>query len=714
MARSVIEKPKKTDDEALLEEALTRYESGREAEAENRKMSREDWDFATNLNHWPPEEKRRRKGRPCLTIDKLGTFLHQVTNDQRQNRPAIKIRPFDDQADKDTARVLQGLIRHIEYSSRAYIAYDTAYEHAVTCGIGFLRVLTKIKNKATNEQEIYVQRINNWDSVTLDPDHQEPDGSDAMWGFVEDEMDRKAFEKAYPKVDPKDWESQSFSAAAQKWIKKDSVKVAEYFKVIEKDGDRSVMWYKICGSEILDSKPWPGKNIPLVVVYGEEKFFDGKRLYSGLVRRAKDSQRMYNYWASTYTEVVAMAPKAKWTGTVKQFEGLENEWAGANTDNKAFLPYNSDGTAPPPSRIGAGEVPAGISQGLLQASEDIKATTGIFDASLGRQGNETSGKAIMARQREGDTANYHFLDNLTTSINYLGKVLIDLIPQIYDTARIVRILGEDGQEELVGLNMPQDSAPRGVKTVVEDLSVGQYDVVVEVGPAYATKRQEAAENLMSLLQSVPIIGQVAGDLIIKTLDVEGADEIAARIRNSLPPNLTAAVGPDGKPVQGAPSPELMAAQQQMQAMGQQMQQMQQALQQAEAAVQDKGMERDTRLQEAEIKRQTELVKAQADLQKTQIEAEVSRMQYIPTPDMEEAEAVKTQAIMEQLSGVLQQSAAQQMEAIQALAQMQAQAGALQMEMLRLLTQPKQVQIQRGADGRIEGAIAVAATNVGSP
>jgi hypothetical protein len=715
-----------TDEEKLLREALDRYDYGREVDGPNRKAARDDWDFAVNMNHWPPDAKKARKGRPIVTVDKLSAFLHQVTNDQRQNRPAIKIRPFDDLADKQTAKVLQGLIRHIEYCSRAHIAYDTSYDHAVTCGIGFFRVLTKYKagsRSSDGEQDLYIQRINNWDSVILDPDHQEPDGSDAAWAFIEDEMDLDAFKEAYPEADPASWNSESFTTSQKKWVKKDKVKVAEYFKVIDPDGDRRVKWYKLCAGQVLEERDWPGKHIPIVVVYGEEKFFEGKRVYQGLVRRAKDPQRMYNYWASVYTEIVSRAPKAKWVGTLKQFEGLEKYWANANTDDTAFLPYNTDPQAPgAPQRQGGIEVPAGIVQGLMQASEDLKAVTGIFDASLGSRGNETSGKAIMARQREGDTANYHFLDNLTTSIQHLGRILIDLIPKIYDTARIVRILGEDGKEELVGINFPpQDQIIdpdilemlQSIETVITDLSVGQYDVVVDVGPAYATKRQEESEKLLSMLQSVPMIGNVAPDLVVKTVDIEKGDEIAERLRRALPPNLTQEMGPDGKPVQGAPNPEMMAAQQQMQAMQAEMAQMAEALKEAQAGTQEKAIERETKLTEAQIKAQTEMTKAQSAERVAMIELEAARVAAIPDPAIQEAEDVKTQQVMEALAGLLQQNAAQQAQAIGAMAQSinavaeaQAQGNALQLEIAKMLAAPKKVVINRGEDGKIESAAAV--------
>jgi hypothetical protein len=716
-----------TDDEKLLEEAIGRYEYGREAESSNRKSARDDHKFA-NGDHWTTEAKKGRKGRPIITVDKLSAFLHQVANDQRQNRPAIKVRPFDDQADKQTAKVLQGLIRHIEYCSRAHIAYDTAFDHILKGGIGFFRVLTKYKNAGaqqedTREQDLYIERINNWDSVTLDPDHQEPDGSDAQWAFIEDEVDLEAFRSAYPEADPASWNTETLTAGQKKWIKKDKVKVAEYFKIVEVKGQSRVKWYKLCAGQVLEERDWMGKYIPILVVYGEEKFIDGQREYHGLVRRAKDPQRMYNYWASVYTEIVARSPKAKWVGTVKQFEGLEKYWANANTDDFAYLPYNTDPQAPgAPQRQEGIAVPAGIVQGLLQASDDLKAVTGLFDASLGSRGNETSGKAIMARQREGDTANYHYLDNLTTSIQHLGRILIDLIPKIYDSARIVRILGEDGKEELVGINFPPQEQIidpdiqemlQGIETVVNDLSVGQYDVVVDVGPAFATRRQEAAENLQGLIQSVPQIGQVAGDLIVKTLDVEHADEIAQRIRNSLPPNITQEVGPDGKPIPGAPSPELMAAQQRMQAMQAEMAQMAAALKEAQAGTQEKAIERDTKLTEAQIKAQTEMAKAQSAERVAMIELEAARVAAIPDPQVTQAEDMKTQQVMEALAGMLQQNAQQQAQAIDAMAQSinavaqaQAQGNALQLEIAKMLAAPKKVVINRGADGKIESAAAV--------
>jgi hypothetical protein len=364
-----------------------------------------------------------------------------------------------------------------------------------------------------------------------------------------------------------------------------------------------VRYCKINGYEILEEKEWAGKWIPVIRVVGNEFEVDGRLYVSGLVRNAKDAQRMYNYWVSQEAEMLALAPKAPFIGYGGQFEGYEDKWKTANTNNWPYLEVNPDVTdgqgavLPLPQRAQPPMASTGLLQAKAGASEDIKATTGQYDASLGLGGNERSGKAILARQREGDVGTYHYGDNLTRAVRHVARQLVDLIPKIYDTQRIARIIGEDGETKMVKINPEQ---PEPVKPIVDqdgvviekiyNPGVGKYDVVATTGPGYATKRQEALEAMAQLLQGNPQLWQVAGDLFVKNMDWPGAQEMSKRFAKTIDPKI---LQDDDK------SPELQAAEQQIQAMGAEMENMYNMLQNVQKSMEARDL--DIKAYEAEVK-----------------------------------------------------------------------------------------------------------------
>lgn len=561
--------------DGFLSNARKRFARCVEAETKNREKALEAIKFR-NLEQWPDDIKRARESdpegaRPCLVVDKLNQYINQVKNDQRQNRPAIKVRPVDDKGDKEVAEIIQGIVRHIEDTSKADLAYDTAYEHAVDGGFGYFRVITEWCDETSFEQDIKIKRIRNRFSVYLDPEHQEPDGSDARYGFVTEWMDRDDFKEAYPNADPCDWESDGKDL--KDWVEKDKVRIAEYFyleptkvkllmladgavltenELAEFPGAEvvqardttvhKVKWCKISGKEKLEERDWPGKFIPIVEVVGNEIDIEGERHLSGMIRGAMDAQRIHNYASSSFVENVALAPKSPFTAAAGQIENYEDEWKSANRRNLSVLRYDPvtvDGhPVPPPVRQPMPGISPGWQQVMANTEHDIQASLGMYSASLGEPSNEKSGKAILARQREGDVANFHYIDNLARSIRHTGRILVDLIPKIYDTARVARILGEDGTPDMAMLN-PEQEAPvvqKGLKKVY-NLSLGKYDVSVSVGPSYTTKRQEAAESMVELVRAQPDLMALVGDLMIRNMDWPGADQIADRLKTMLPPQI---------------------------------------------------------------------------------------------------------------------------------------------------------------------------------
>jgi hypothetical protein len=636
-------KPAKSDSD-ILTVARARLDMAVSALAESREDEIDDLRFYAGSpdNHWQwPADVLATRGavqgqtinaRPTLTINKLPQHVRQVTNDMRQNRPGAKVIPVDDNADVEVADIFNGMIRHIEYISDADVAYDTACENQVSYGEGYITLMTEYCDENTFDQDIKIGRIRNSFSVYMDPLIQDPTGADAKYCFITEDLTKAEYERQYPDAAPIST-LQSLGVGDQSisnWLNEDTVRIASYYyidydktKLNLYPGNQSafegtpedkmlkamfekpiksriserprVMYCKINGYEILEQKEWAGKWIPVIRVVGNEFEVDGRIYISGLVRNAKDAQRMYNYWVSQEAEMLALAPKAPFIGYGGQFEGYEDKWKTANTNNWPYLEVNPDVTdgqgavLPLPQRAQPPMASTGLLQAKAGASEDIKSTTGQYNASLGMGSNERSGKAILARQREGDVGTYHYGDNLTRAVRHVARQLVDLIPKIYDTQRIARIIGEDGETKMIKINPDQ---PQPVNKIVNEQGiviekiynpgVGKYDVVATTGPGYATKRQAALEAMAQLLQGNPQLWSVAGDLFVKNMDWPGAQEMSKRFAKTIDPKFLSDDNED---------PALQAAQQQIQAMGAEMEQMHQMIQNVGKSIEMQDLER---------------------------------------------------------------------------------------------------------------------------
>jgi hypothetical protein len=509
-------------------------------------------------------------------------------------------------------------------------------------------LLTEYCDDTSFDQDIKIGRVRNSFSVYMDPTIQDPCGADAKWCFITEDILREDYERMFPDAAPLST-LMSLGVGDQslsQWIAQDTVRIAEYFyidyerktlnlypgnvSVVAGEPEdkqmkamgmkpvrtrqvdvQKVRWCKINGYEILEERDWAGRYIPVVRVVGNEFEVDGRLYLSGLVRNAKDAQRMYNYWVSQEAEMLALAPKAPFIGYAGQFEGFENQWKTANTQNWPYLEINPDATdgqgavLPLPQRSTPPMAQTGLIQAKMGASEDIKSTTGQYDASLGATSNERSGRAILAREKQGDTGTYHFVDNLARAVRHVGRQLVDLIPKIYDTQRIARIIGLDGETKMAKVDPTQ---PEPVRKIVDqagividkiyNLGIGKYDVCVTTGPSYMTKRQESLDAMSQLLQGNPQLWTVAGDLFVKNMDWPGAQEMAARFAKTIDPKLLS---------DGDKSPELQAAEQQIQAMGQEMEQMHQMLRNVQQSMESrdiaiKEFEAQVRAYDAETKR----------------------------------------------------------------------------------------------------------------
>lgn len=578
-------------------------------------------------------ENRRKSGRPVLTIDQLAQFVNQVSNDIRMNTPSIDILPDDQGADDETAEIFQGLIRNIEYKSNADDAYDNAVNFAIKCGIGYIRIDHDYESKMSFNQELRIERIVNPFSVLLDCESTTPDGSDAKYCFVLEKMDIEDYREKYP-----DASEASFSVGNEFLSDKENdtqeITLAEYFYIEEQeatiiqDGEETriledgeevegdtpsrqitmkvVHRCKLNGEEKLEETTFPGEYIPIVPVYGEENWIDGKRNLLSLIRRSKDSQRMFNYWASMETELLMRAPKSAIIAAEGTTEDFSDDYL--NPDKAAVLRYKQKDSAgmpaPPPNFIPPVQIPAGIVNARQQATQDIRATMGLYDSFLGQQDNAISGVAIKSRQGEGNRAIFHFGDNLVRSIAQVGKVLVSAIPVVYDAPRVVRVIGKEETNDLVGINgMYVEGQERNCS-----LGKGQYSVNVSTGSSFSTMRQEASEAYQQMISAKPELMQVFGDLLFKYMDFPGAQAISERIKRTMDPNI----------IDDEQDPQVAAMQAQLQ-------QLQQAIQMMEAQNAQLQEQLNDKNAELQIKAQGEQNDAMADARKLEIDAEKIRI-----------------------------------------------------------------------------------------
>lgn len=570
--------PKAKDDDDIIAEAKKFFDDCLEAESDQRAEEIDDIRFVGLLEQWPEDLKAIREAspsgaRPCLVTDKVNQYKNQIVNDIRKNRAGIKARPVDDTGDEEVADVIQGIIRHIEDISRADIAYDWAIDGSVTSGIGYFRVLTEYVGDSF-QQEIFIKRIPNRFSVYTK--FKEPDGSDQTKCLITELVNRDEFKQQYPDADPQDWAS---SSGDGKWATLDDVRVAEYM-YLEKtpmdlyllaDGNSAfaddydnldikppvlktrkgektkVCWVKMTGAEVLERTTIPGKYIPVIPSIGVETWMDGKKYLRGIVRGAKDAARLYNYQRSTVAELLNLSVKAPYIGAVGQFKSRGQDWEAANIVPFAYLEYdpvdNNGRPEPPPQRQSFAGVPTGLIQDMQTSEHDIQSGLGMYQASIGQDSNAKSGVALNTQQKQGDTATFHFADNHNKSIRWCGNIILNMIPEVYDTARVVRIIGEDGSIDYAHIN-PDQQMPvnkiqdqNGAIHKIYNLGMGQYDITITSGQSYATKRMEGADFLTQLVQSSPESMQIVGDLLMKSMDVPYAEIAAERYKKMLPPQL---------------------------------------------------------------------------------------------------------------------------------------------------------------------------------
>lgn len=667
---------KSGDNKKLLETARERWKRCIDADQDNRRDAIDDMRFLHEPGfQWDPDTKKARGKRPCYEFNRLRITVKRVVNDIRANRPQGKVRAVED-GDRDTASVIEGLIRNIWNVSDADAAVDTAAEYQCGGGMGAWRIKTKYADDSAWDQDIEIEPIRNPFALWADPAARDPMKRDATFWFLESRISKDDYEAKYGKVPAIEWESSEFDDDDE-WEDDDRVRICEYWyrepytkkvallnngETIDAEQmeaakaaglqvmrERDVETYRIkvaiiSGDKVLKGPTeWAGGKFPFVQVYGEYVVLDGKPKWWGLTRFGKDAQRLHNYNMTHAAETVALAPQAKWWATAEQAKGHVDLWKRSHNELIPFLTYNPDPQSPgPPVQMPGAQVPAAFLQLGLASGEEIKASTGIFDASLGQKSNEQTGVAIRARQQQGEIATFNYSDNIARGIRYTWELLIDLIPKVYDTERSIRILGTDGAEQYAKVNA---ISPDG--QTINDLSRGKYDVAVTVGPSFTTQRQEAAEIYTGFAQGSPEIMQVAGDLIFKSFDLPYADDIAERMRSLLPPPvqqmLQAKEQNSGKPLPPEAMHAMMQAQQAMQMVQQQSQVIQQAAAEAEG-----------------MKSEAEKAASNLETKRAQLDADYQRM----VADIAKKEAALTLKEANLVAKATQDGATEEAKAVQ--------------------------------------------------
>lgn len=676
-------------DEEILEAARKDFKRCEDWEGNARNHFIEDLKFgngdAYNQYQWDENLKviRQQDQRPMLTINKTQVHCLQIVNDARQNKAGIEVRGVGDEASEEAANILEGIIRHIEYKSNAQAAYDTATYFQVFGGWGYIRVHVDYASSDTFDQDIFIERVPDPLNVYLDPDIQQYDGSDARYGFVFQDLPRKEAEAKYGRY-KEAFETPALDGA-DAWYGENYVRICEYFYKGDKtdtlylmqDGttlrrsemadepkaslvlkkrdvtEPEVQWCLIIGNTVVEKKPWLGCYIPIARVIGQETVIDGQLDRKGHVRCLIDPQRMYNYNSSGAVEFVALQSKTPYVAAVEAIDGYETQWASANTANHSVLPYNAfddqGNPVPKPERQQPPNAAAGHLEGMKIAQEEMMMASGQYQAVLGEPSNETSGKAINARQRQGDNATYHFIDHLAQAVRFVGRICLDLIPKVYDTPRVLQVLGKDqtlykvqiDPQHPVAATTQQDPQaddfdPQQIAAVLNP-SVGKYDVISDIGPSYATQRQEAFNAFSQILAQNKEAFTLVGDLWAKAADFPGADELAKRLANMVPMQA-----------KGGPPPEVQQLQQHMQ----------QAAQAGNAQIQ--------MLHDELMKLQQKLADKAADIQRQDYEAETRRLQAVGGIDPEAIKPVIRQLVSEVLQTPIVPIMAQHAAAEQAM------------------------------------------------
>jgi hypothetical protein len=680
-------------DAEILREAKDRFERCVAWETQARQNALADAKFAAgdiyNLWQWDDSVRAGRGNRPCLTMNKVRQHNLQIVNDARQHKAQIKVTPVGGRATYEAAQVFSGIVRRIEYQSKAVDAYSTAIFHQVESGIGYVRVLLDYADEQSMDEEIFIRRVANPRSVYLDPDAKDYDKSDMNFAFVFADIPRDRFEAQHGKEEapapatldhPDGWNDKDHIREAEYWRRTDENdtlhklidgtvfkesdledgemdRLEPFIKASRDISEPTIEWFLLRGNRVAERREWKGRYIPIVPFIGEETVIENRMDRKGHTRALIDAQRMYNYWNSAAVEHVALQTKTPFIASLRAVDGVQQEWDQANVSNKGYLPYNDiDETGRPIERPERSQPPAmadAYIKGMTISRDDMLMVSGQYQAEFGQPSNERSGVAIDARQRQSDNATAHYVDNQAKGIRQVGRIVLDLIPKVYDTERVMKIMAEDGTDSDVHLDPnapiahqhvamtpggPQPITPGQAKQsdddekspldvrVIFNPNVGRYDIEADVGPSYGTRRQEAFNAFSQIMAQNQAAFQVVGDFWAQNADFPGADELADRLKRGLPPQY--------KP---GPSPQEQQLQQQLQQTTQTAQQM---LQKADAEI--------SMLKAMHVHLQEEMQSKHADTAIDEYKAETDRLKAVGTIDPVALQMIVRQMVADML------------------------------------------------------------------
>lgn len=724
-----------------VKDALKKLEQARDYWAPIYDAAREDIRFSIGLDHYPGKTDQQCRDEGLMIVPVLPQFIHQVVNDMRQNTPSINVIPGEGEGSSiETAKIFKGLIRNIEYKSNADEVYDTAGEYAVRGGFGFIRVDHDYIDDSSLLQELKLRRVQNPRSIYLDPRSVECDGSDAEWAIVLDTISKADFEEKYGDKKFVSFDNKTTDEkAAEIVVGELFIKEYETFKkqasesgsledYVEEKGAKEeakkkrtirkvkIGHYKLSGEDVLESTTFPGKYIPIALCCGEEVWDDGKRNLLSLIRLAKDAQRRVNKWASKESQILDMAPISPVMAPVGAVDDFMNEWGDPGDVN--VMRYRTTDKAgnklDKPERLAPPPIPTGIINAMQGAKENVKEALGMYNASIGQKSNAISGVAYDAQKTEADVATFHFADNRNRAIQYVGRIIVCAAPEIYDTERVIQIVGDEEAPQLVGINGAQKQLGQEHD---HDLTKGQYDVRVTTGASYTTKRQETAALVGDIMMKNPALMGVIGDIYFKNLDVAGSEAIAARIKKTIPKELTADEDAKSKGEQAA-DPEKIQ-------MAGIIQQLQQQMQQMAVELESKQVENDTKIADTKIKEQeVEIKKSELRLKflQTAIDANqsenVAPSTSLDAPSADDDIPVLQAKIEQKLTARQQAEETALMQAEQQEMQAQEQA-AIEAEELRLKQADLHLRAEQGAAminvlGDISNKVGVLAAQVDKP
>ncbi len=627
----------------IFDEANDRFQISLSATSPDRNLAKEDFLFGEGEGHWNTDYvTSKSQESPELTINLTDALVGRVVNNIKEQRPRGKAHPVGDGADVDRAKVINGIGRHVEYRSQASVAYDTAADCAVRAGWGYARLVVEYVSSDSFKKDLRILMIDNIFSVYDDPAAVMPTGCDRNWLLIAITIPRTEYRRRYPKMDNISW-SGAGDERHLDWEDKEQIRLAEYFRIREKTdtlyrlrskegreynkfksdlkdftnpgGDiideresykREVQWFQLNGTRVVEREILPGTMIPVFRCAGNARNIDGRVRRRGMIRAMKDPQRMVDYGETAKILRLGLSTKAKYIAAEGQLDG-HPEWTESNVVPIPTLTYKpvtvmteqGEVLLPPPQPIPPAEVEAGFTEFVQGMRSNLLAVSGMpNEPGQDMSGQVVSGKALQRRDKLSDQSHIQYYDNQTLMIADIWRAMLEYIPVTYhEPGRVQRIIGDDGKPTMETLNL---IGPEGTKN---DVTTGDYDVMMDTGPGYDTKREEGAENLIQLLSIPPlaeIISKTAPDLVFRSIDHPYMEEIADRLSAQTPEGLK-------KIMEELPE----RARNIIQALSQQNQQLQQKMQQIESGLTKAHLEATVKAHDVEKSNETKRMDVQS-------------------------------------------------------------------------------------------------------